>query len=308
MCQDRVVRRRIAWPVFALVLAVIVGLTGAKASPVLRTKSYFTLERQWTAHWPLRRGKGLPRLLKRAMEPFVPVWVQVEPGVTMLLDPEDYVSRVILERGAWESDSWAAVRQHLSRGATFVDVGAHIGYYSLKALPVVGLEGRVIAIEPNPDTVRELRDNIQASRAGVIRVEPVACSSEEGTLDLFAAPRVNTGQASLSQVNASQDGQAVAAYRVRARPLDAIVEDAGVSRVDVVKIDVEGAEFIVLKGALETLARYHPVVIVELIERQLQSMGTSSAEVVGLLTAHGYAARGTFGDNVQFDWDAASAR
>ena len=226
----------------------------------------------------------------------------------MRLDPDDFISRVILENGVWEPGTWAAVRRHLASGATFVDVGAHIGYYSLKAALLVGPAGHVIAVEPNPDTVHELRDNIQASRASVIRVEPVACSDEEGTLELFAAPRANTGQASLSQANASQRGQAVAAYRVRASTLDAIVKEGGVSRVDVVKIDVEGAEFIVLKGALETLARYHPVVMVELIERQLRSMGTSSAEVVGLLTAHGYAARGTFGDNVEFTWDAASAR
>ena len=64
-------------------------------------------------------------------------------------------------------------------------------------------------------------------------------------------------------------------YHVRARPLDDIVADTGVSRVDVVKIDVEGAEMLVLKGAAKTLARYHPVLIVELIDKQLRSMGTS---------------------------------
>jgi FkbM family methyltransferase len=301
-------RRRFTTLMLVLALAVLLGLIGARASPAWRTERYFALERQWIAHWPLPRGKGLTTLLKPIAEPFVPVWVEVEPGVTMLLDPDDYISRVILENGAWEPDTWQAIRRHLTSGATFVDVGAHIGYYSLKSAPLVGPQGHVIAVEPNPGTVRELRDNIQASRASVVRVAPVACSDEEGTLEFFAAPRANTGQASLSKANASQRGQAVATYRVRARPLDAIINDAGVSRVDVVKIDVEGAEFLVLKGALETLSRYHPVVIVELIDRQLQSMGTSADQVAALLTSHGYTARGTFGDNVEFVWAAGSGR
>ena len=71
-------------------------------------------------------------------------------------------------------------------------------------------------------------------------------------------------------------------YRVRARPLDDIVEESGVARVDAIRIDVEGAEYLVLKGAHETLERYHPEIIVELVERQLQAMGTSTAQVVAL--------------------------
>lgn len=275
-------------------------------NPAVRTKGYFAVERQWTAHWPFPRGGSLPKHLKWLVQPTEPAWVQVEPGVTMLLDPEDYVSHAILTTGAWEAESWNAMRQHLSAGAVFVDVGAHIGYYSLKAANVVGAGGRVIAVEPNPPTVRELEDNIRASGATVINVQPVACSDAETTLDLYASPRVNTGQTSLSKANASQGGQAVNTYHVRARPLDDIVKDTGVTRVDVVKIDVEGAEMLVLKGSTATLARYHPVLVVELIDPQLRSMGTSEAEVRAWLRAHDYAARATYQDNVEFEWEGTA--
>jgi hypothetical protein len=87
---------------------------------------------------------------------------------------------------------------------------------------------------------------------------------------------------------------------VRARPLDEIVKDAGVSRVDVVKIDVEGAEYLVLKGASKTLDRDHPVILVEIVERQLQAMGASSKQVYDLLRSHGYIARRSVQDNVEF--------
>lgn len=292
-----------------IVAAVLVAIVVMIVKPDWRTKGYFTVERQWAAHWPFARGVALPSRFKSIVRPTAPAWFTIAPSVTMLLDPEDYVSAEIIRTGEWEPESWNAIAKHLSAGSVFVDVGAHIGYYSLKAAPVVGPGGHVIAVEPNPPTIRELEDNIRASGASaIISVQAVACSDTEATLDLFAAPRRNTGQSSLSKSNASQTGQDVATYHVRARPLDDIIHDTGVSRVDVVKIDVEGAEMLVLKGSVNTLARYHPMVIVELIDAQLRSMGSSEAEVRAFMQAHGYAVRGTYKDNVEFDWNEAAAR
>jgi FkbM family methyltransferase len=218
----------------------------------------------------------------------------------MLLDPADLVPRTILETGAWEPESVLAIKEHLQTGDTFVDVGAHIGYYSLKMARVVGPNGHVIAIEPNARTVRQLQDNIRESGAKTITVQPVACSDAEGSIELFVAPRANTGETSLSRKNASKEGSSVESYRVRARPLDAIIRESGVSRVDVIKIDVEGAELLVLKGARETLTRYHPLLIVELVEDQLKAMGASSLEIISLLRSIGYEPRHRLGQNVEF--------
>jgi FkbM family methyltransferase len=252
------------------------------------------------AHWPFQAGKYAPRVLLPAALPVIPVWYQVEPHIRMHLDPEDMVSRVILESGEWEPGSWKMMAEHLAPGATLVDVGAQIGYYSLKAAALVGSGGHVIAVEPNPDTIARLRANVAASGAGVVAVAPVACSDAEATLDLFAAPESNTGETSLSKANASQTGAVAHTYKVRARPLDDIVREAGLARVDVIKIDVEGAEYLVLKGAQQTLDRFHPMILVEIIDRQLQEMGASSAQLVALLEAHGYRAGRSDGDNVEF--------
>ena len=293
--------KRLLWPLLPGVLALMAGAGAMLAGPATRTKAFFAMQRAWAAHWPLEHGILLPAVLEPPFEPFVPVWVQVEPHIKMLLDPNDLLSRRILETGVWEPDSWRAMREHLHPGDTFVDVGAHIGYYSLKAATVVGPGGHVIAVEPNPETVRKLQGNISASGAsGVIAVAPVACSDAEATLELFAAPESNTGETSLSRANASQTGAVVTTYRVRARPLDDIIRETGVSRADVLKIDVEGAEYLVLKGAEQTLTRYHPVVIVELVESQLQAMGTSTAAVTALLRSHGYTWKHSYGSNFEF--------
>jgi FkbM family methyltransferase len=240
------------------------------------------------AHWPFQSGKYAPRILLGGIRPTVPVWYQVEPHIRMLLDPEDLVPRFILETGKWEPISVGIVTGHLGAGATFIDVGADIGYYSLKAAAFVGAQGHVIAVEPNPETIKVLQTNLAASDAKTVVVAPVACSETEGTLDLYAAAEANTGETSFSKANASQAGTVAKVYKVRTRPLDDIVQESGVTRVDAIKIDVEGAEYLVLKGAQQTLDRFHPVVLVELVEHQLQAMGTSSAQVRELLRAHGY--------------------
>lgn len=220
----------------------------------------------------------------------------------MRLDPDDYLDHTILVTGVWEPDTWKGLAEHIPKGGVFVDVGAHVGYYSLKAAAMVGPTGRVLAVEPNPETIRRLRANIRESGASQVAVQPVACSDSEGVVDFFASPRENTSASSMSKVNAAQGGSVRATYHVRTRSLDAIVRDSGVTRVDVIKIDVEGAELLVLKGAGETLDRYHPVVGVELIDEQLINMGASSAEVIRFFRSHGYAFRHTYGEfhNTEF--------
>ena len=274
---------------FLVLLVLFVAGTIFMKRPSLRTKGYFVFFRAWYSHWPFATGKLLPNALAHYFEPFVPVWVHVEPGITMLLDPYDVVSGSIIASGKWEQESWQALEQHLPAGGTFIDVGADIGWYSLKAAKAVGPRGHVIAVEPNPETLPKLRENIRASGAGsVIIVAPVASSDSDATLTLYAAPRENTGMSSLSLANASRLGGIDGSYQVRARRLDDIAREAGVTRVDALKIDVEGAEFLVLKGAVEILDHYRPVIIVELSDDGLKPMGSSVAEVMAFMHAHRY--------------------
>jgi FkbM family methyltransferase len=276
-------------------------------SDVSRTQMYYALHRRWYARWPFDRGRHLPSALRRVFKPFVPVWVQLEPGIRMLLDPEDLVSRVILQTGNWETAA-AAIRHHLTPGSTFVDVGAHIGYYSLNAAISVGPMGHVLAIEPDPDTSKKLAANVEASGAGVVQIESVACFDCETTLRLFAASPSNTGKGSLSEANSSEYAPVSVVHTVKARRLDAIIADAGLSRIDVLKIDVEGAEHLALKGAEDTLARYSPVLFVELEDDLLRRMHSSSAAVVSFLKSRGYSMVRTY-DEANFEFrPSAEAR
>ena len=283
-------RRRIVRLCIAFLIAVIVGRTVLALSPTMRTKIFFAFHRAWHLRWPFAAGKQVPEHLSRFFVPFVPIWVDVEPGVTMRLDPYDYVTEAILLDRTWEPQTTRELLRHLHAGGTFVDVGAHVGWYTLQAARAVGPRGHVIAVEPNPEILPQLRDNIRASGVGAfVVVAPVACSDSETTLTLYAASRANTGETSLSAINAGQAKGATASYSVRARRLDDIVKEAHTGRVDAVKIDVEGAEFLVLKGAAETLDRDKPVVSLELVDEQLKALGSSVAEVTAFMRSHGYA-------------------
>ncbi len=274
----------------ALCLLLVSGIVFVLPAP-LKTRMYYAVCRVWHSYCPVSAIRSLPQVLW-SVGPMTPVWVTIEPGITMLLDPADQVSRHILATGEWEPETWHVLRQHVASGGTFIDVGAHIGWYSLKAAKVVGAGGHVLAVEPNRDTVTMLRANINASGAGgIVLVMPVACSDSEGSLRLYAAPRANTGQSSLSSANASQSASVKESYLVPARRLDDIVHEAGIGRVDVIKVDVEGAELLVLRGSIQIIDRYRPVISLEIIDDELRAMGSSAQEVYAFMRAHGYVRR-----------------
>src|SRR5262245_39646206 len=135
-------RLRFLWPMapgaFVLLTYGASFLAGRVAGPEVRTQCYFALVRTWLAHWPFEPGRYIPTALYPTIEPAATAWIQVEPHIKMLLDPNDLVSRGILETGEWEPESQKILAEHLGPEATFIDVGAHIGYYSLKAAAIVG--------------------------------------------------------------------------------------------------------------------------------------------------------------------------
>ena len=173
-----------------------------------------------------------------------PARVEVEPGISLLLDPLDL------------PELWQSMSEVLSPGAVFLDVGAHIGYDTLKAGVRVGPSGKVISFEPSPRTLMQLNANVSASHATNVIVEPVACTDQESPL-YDSTPEGNSGASSLSLANADEAGRgSLPSYEVRGRLIDDVVQELGLTRVDVMKIDVEGAEFLVLNGAKNTLRRF----------------------------------------------------
>ena len=239
---------------------------------------------------PLGLVKGVHRALKG-----VP-WAKralyaLEGGVLRVLEgamgfrtpPTDYPGlRLALLLGGFEPETVAHARQVLKKGDVVVDVGAHVGYYARLFSELVGPEGLVVAVEPDPQNLSFLRRNLRGSQ---VRLFPVAVGREEGEADLYAPPS-NSGGKTLGRIP-----EGLPQGRVAVRPLSALLEEAGIGerRVRLLKLDAEGAE----KDALESLGPWASrveQVVCELNARTQRAFGYAPSDLVELLFEMGYSA------------------
>jgi FkbM family methyltransferase len=159
----------------------------------------------------------------------------------------------------WTEPELRQLQLFVRPGDVFVDVGANIGLFSLKAALIVGRKGRVIAVEPGLAASRLLTENLALNDVPHVRQVRTALAD-------------SIGQATLHHVNLGDDPQAFSLLsdgtdaegeNVPVTTLDALVAELGLGRMDCIKIDVEGAEERVIAGARESLGRWHPTVIFE---------------------------------------------
>jgi FkbM family methyltransferase len=153
----------------------------------------------------------------------------------------------------------------LKQGFRVVDVGANIGYYVLLFSKGIGTEGNIIAIEPSPENLPELRLNLERnSLRNNVSIIATAVGSATGVVGLKEG--INSGVTSGGS----------AAYSVQIDTLDNLIKD----RVDFIKIDVEGFESFVLKGAKDIISKWRPGLFVELHPVEIRQHGISIIDVV----------------------------
>jgi FkbM family methyltransferase len=186
--------------------------------------------------------------------------------------------------GTYEVARLRAFAEALAPGAVVYDVGANVGIYSLLASLRVGPSGRVYAFEPLDRNLRYLRLHKTLNNLQNCFIFEEAVYSTEGTLPFSMASWTS------SMGRLSADGEIL----VRSTTLDScIFGEKGFPPPEVVKIDVEGAEFEVLKGASRTLSEFRPTIFLEVHGSQLhhdcraflQATGYRVEEACGMLTA-----------------------
>jgi len=198
------------------------------------------------------------------------------------LDPADFAIGPHLSRhGNYEPDVLAVLRRHLVPGNTFVDVGASFGYFSTQIGRHVGPSGSVIAFEPGPQNQSLLLLNLFANGVVGAEVHQMALSDNPG---LFAYSR--SGANGVVSAFGGDPRELANHDLVRASTLDR--ELCG-RRVHAVKIDVEGAEGLVLSGGRSTLESSEPTIVFEFSPPALESVSKMSGEdLLGLLVQLGY--------------------
>jgi FkbM family methyltransferase len=210
-----------------------------------------------------------------------PVIVPWHGGTRLRLFLGNDISAQIYIAGCMEPNEFAFLDRILQPGMTFLDVGANDGIYAVFAASRVGPDGTVWAFEPSAREVARLQFNLDLNHLSV-RVFPIALADVSGQANLTVAGYEHEAHNTLGAF-AYQGIEAKGAETVVVRQLDAVIQDNPVPRIDVIKLDVEGAELRVLRGAILTLERYRPYLLFEVSEKSLHHQNSTREELLTLL-------------------------
>lgn len=178
------------------------------------------------------------------------------------------------------------VQRLLRPGMTVLDIGAHHGLYTLLCSKSVGCKGRVIAFEASPRECRRLGKHVRLNSCSNVRIEPCAAGSQHGSADFYVVDGPTDWGNSLREPAVAESTYKI---RVEVRAVDDVLQGLGISRVDFMKIDVEGAELEVLKGAMQLLrGAARPAILVEVQELRTQPWGYRSRAIVHFLASLDY--------------------
>lgn len=197
--------------------------------------------------------------------------------------PRDFgVTLELHATGGYENASRRFCLDHLQPGMTFVDIGAHVGLFSVPAARRVGASGRVIAFEPDPDNRRMLEENISRNRIEAVQVHSEALCDRDGRLP-FHRSAFNTGDHQLFHSGRGRTGCEVDVAR-----LDTVMARLG-GPVHLIKMDVQGAEAKVLAGMRDVLdANPTIALVVELSPWMLRDIGDDPLAMLQSLEQQGF--------------------
>jgi FkbM family methyltransferase len=198
------------------------------------------------------------------------------------------LSRQLFIAGCVEPNVFAVLDRLLQPGMVFVDAGANEGLFTLFASQRIGDAGRVWAFEPSEREFLRLQANLRLNGRQNVRAFRMGLAERDGEEALAIADFGHEGVNTLGAF-AHEGISLLRTERVPVRKLDDLIRDANVERIDVLKVDVEGAESRVIEGARDVLAEHRPVVLFEAFDPCLRLQGSSAASLTRRLSSFGYA-------------------
>ena len=193
--------------------------------------------------WLTRRAANVLRRIALPLLDREPLDVE-RFGARMRLLPYNNIcdKKVLFTPQFFDPEERTLLRERLGPGFAFVDVGANIGAYSLFVAAEAGPSAKILAVEPQPAIFDRLTYNISQNPFGTIKAVACAVADKPGELTMFLSPR-NSGESSVKIVASD----AATSVRVPATTLLELLRQEGFGRVDALKLDVEGAEDIILE-------------------------------------------------------------
>ncbi len=207
--------------------------------------------------------------------------VQLE-DFAIYVAPDDLDVGRHVHAGVYEPDVTAVFRRLLSPGMNVLDIGANIGYFSMLSAGLVGAGGHVLAVEPNPANARLLEASRRLNGYDQVTVAQFAAGRETGLLALHVAQSNGTTSKPSAELEALLSAQTVPCIAIdRLVPAD--------RRIDLIKVDVEGAEYNALLGCTAIITRDRPAIISEFSPEMMPGIsGISGEEYLRWLSGLGY--------------------
>jgi FkbM family methyltransferase len=197
---------------------------------------------------------------------------------------DDWICNQLFWRGwnGYEPETAPLFFALAARSRTVVDVGAHVGYYTLLAA-LANPSARIYALEPHPDVFARLDANLMLNHADNVRTRRIAAGASDAIAMLYQPVTPNVPSSSSLSLALKPPGARLTGIPVNVRPIDGLVDEEGLQAVDLVKIDTESTEPNVVRGMLRTLRRDRPSIVCEVL-----AGGPTEAELQALLAPLGY--------------------
>lgn len=176
------------------------------------------------------------------------------------LQIDDWIQENIFFLGEYEKAELLTLSTLLKKDDVLLDIGANIGLYSLYASKIIGDNGKIISFEPFEQNFQSFTKNISLNSFTNIQVEKKAVGAENGTINLY----YNQDEKNLGMVSTQSIENSIS-EKVLIISIDQFLEASKTKKIDFVKIDIEGHEFKALKGMQNTLLKYKPTILIEIL-------------------------------------------
>ena len=200
-------------------------------------------------------------------------------------DPRTAIACLVVT-GEYEPLETKILKYFAANGGLVVDIGANVGYYAVELGKILGEKGRLIALEPIPESFEQLEVNVQLnSIQDKVSCYQIAISNLHGSLTLYKPEISGSSACSARNLHPTESSSKL---EVPVTTLDTLLKSLNIQNCELIKVDVEGAELMVIQGALDSVKRFKPVIFAELLRKWSAQFNYTPNELLEILLPLGY--------------------
>jgi FkbM family methyltransferase len=199
--------------------------------------------------------------------------VEYDHQLLIQVDTASHIESDIFFYGYYEPETIRLIKRLIRSGFVAIDVGANIGSHTLIMGALVQSQGSVLAIEPHPTVFGRLVDNIRLNRLEQVRLYQGALDEFVGKAVLYSKPETFPNQGMANMYPGGWKPDTLQEIPITVQTLDNLVQAAGYTRLDFIKIDTEGNEYQVILGGRESIRKYLPYVLFEYADWTWKKLG-----------------------------------